>query len=126
VVARACAELQAAIDAAALSEEAPILLLARSRLADALLGVDAAAAHAAALRCWADTAGCHVHDSMSTVWHACLRVFRACGDAALAQAVTSVASAWLRDVALPNTPEPFKASFLERNPAVRELRLWGE
>jgi DNA-binding SARP family transcriptional activator/tetratricopeptide (TPR) repeat protein len=124
--AQACAKMQTTIDVAVRSEEAPILLLARSRLADCQLGVDVAAAHATALRCWADAAECHVHDSVSTVWHACLRVFRACGDSASAQAVMSVASTWLREVALPNTPEPFKASFLERNPAVRELRLWSE
>jgi DNA-binding SARP family transcriptional activator/tetratricopeptide (TPR) repeat protein len=122
---QACALLADAVEDLSLCEEAAVALLARSRLAECLLGVDPPAAHRQARRCHDHAAECRVHDSMSTFWQSCVRVFEACGDADSAQAVLGAAVGWLRDVALPNTPAAFRTVFLTCNPAVRELASRG-
>jgi DNA-binding SARP family transcriptional activator/tetratricopeptide (TPR) repeat protein len=124
--AQAASALEAAVADAALSEDAPVALLARSRLAECLIETDPATAHAQAVQCWAESADCQVHDSMTTFWHALARVFRAGGDVPAFEAVIATATAWLREVAVPNTPEPFRPSFVERNPAVRDLVSWAK
>jgi DNA-binding SARP family transcriptional activator len=121
----ACEQLLESVEAAAQTEQLAVALLARSRLAECLLAVDPEAAHAQALRCLAESAECRVHDSVTTFWHACARVFRTCGDTDRAEAVVSTACRWLHEVALPNTRPSYRPSFVERNPAVRELLIWG-
>lgn len=121
----ACEQLQVGVEAAQQTEQLAIALLARSRLAECLLAVDPQAAHAQAVQCLAESAECRVHDSVTTFWHACARVFKACGDTERAGAVVATACSWLRDTALPNTPVTYRPSFTQRNPAVRDLLLWG-
>jgi hypothetical protein len=45
----------------------------------------------------------------------------AAGDSVAAQAALERARSWIHDVALPNVPDEFKDSFLQRNPVNRAV-----
>ena len=55
------------------------------------------------------------------LWLHCGRALAAAGDSAHAGAVLARGSAWLRATAAEQVPEPFRDSFLQRNPVNREL-----
>jgi tetratricopeptide (TPR) repeat protein len=54
-------------------------------------------------------------------WWRAAQVFDAAGDSASALMALARGTEWVRGVALPNVPEAFRDSFLERNPANRAL-----
>jgi hypothetical protein len=50
-----------------------------------------------------------------------IEILRACGELERAEALLQGAIAWIRTHALPHVPEPFRESFLQRNPVNRAL-----
>ena len=56
-------------------------------------------------------------------WYLASLALRDAGDDAAAEAALRSGARWMRDVALPNVPAEFRASFLERNPVNRAVLL---
>ena len=54
-------------------------------------------------------------------WWLAAQVFEASGDGDQALMALAHGAQWVRRVALPNVPEAFRASFMERNPTNRAL-----
>lgn len=54
-------------------------------------------------------------------WWIAVQVFDACGAGDESMMALAQATRWIRRVALPHVPEPFRDSFLQRNPANRAL-----
>ena len=54
-------------------------------------------------------------------WWIAVQVFDACGASDEALQALASAAHWIRQVALPQVPEAFRASFLQRNPTNRAL-----
>jgi DNA-binding SARP family transcriptional activator len=55
------------------------------------------------------------------LWLHCARALHAAGDTAQAQQLLATGREWLRRTARDHVPEPFRDSFLQRNPVNREL-----
>ncbi len=80
------------------------------------------------------TAGQHAHAALALsqrrqstmllpaeLWLHCARALHAAGDTAQAQRLLATGRAWLRRTARDHVPEPFRDSFLQRNPVNRDL-----
>jgi DNA-binding SARP family transcriptional activator/tetratricopeptide (TPR) repeat protein len=58
---------------------------------------------------------------MADAWWIGVRVFEACGASDEAAKALAQGTRWIRQIALPNVPDSFKDSFLQRNPTNRAL-----
>ena len=58
---------------------------------------------------------------LGQAWWLAAQVFEASGDGDQALLALAHGAQWVRRVALPNVPEAFRASFVERNPTNRAL-----
>ena len=97
-------------------------LAARIRAAAVAAGVDPARARREALAALALAEQRQTTALLpAELWLHCGRALAAAGDSAHAGAVLARGSAWLRATAAEQVPEPFRDSFLQRNPVNREL-----
>jgi len=110
------------LDSAMLSQRVGVMIAARTRLCQAALALGhaaEAARHARQLAAMADGDGT---DDVyrGEVWLAAHRALVR-SDPPLAAAVLDRAQRWLRETAQQHVPEPFRDSFLQRNPINRDL-----